>query len=58
MIPVAASAAEAALADDGDPWAVFAGFMGRIVEADTHSFTLRLAGRGGHECCRRCAVVG
>jgi AcrR family transcriptional regulator len=36
--------AEAALADDGDPWAAFAGFMGRIVDADTHSFTLRLAG--------------
>ena len=36
--------AEAALADDGDPWTAFAGFMGRIVDADTHSFTLRLAG--------------
>jgi AcrR family transcriptional regulator len=36
--------AEAALADDGDPWAAFAGFLGRIVDADTHSFTLRLAG--------------
>lgn len=36
--------AEAALADDGDPWAAFAGFMGRIVDADTHSLTLRLAG--------------
>jgi AcrR family transcriptional regulator len=36
--------AEAALADHGDPWAAFAGFMGRIVDADTHSFTLRLAG--------------
>ena len=35
---------EAALADDGDPWAAFAGFMGRIVDADTHSLTLRLAG--------------
>jgi AcrR family transcriptional regulator len=35
---------EAALADNGDPWAAFAGFMGRIVDADTHSFTLRLAG--------------
>jgi AcrR family transcriptional regulator len=36
--------AEAALADGGDPWAAFAGFMGRIVDADTHSLTLRLAG--------------
>jgi AcrR family transcriptional regulator len=36
--------AEAALADDGDPWAAFAGFMGRIVDADTHSLTVSLAG--------------
>jgi AcrR family transcriptional regulator len=36
--------AEAALADDGDPWAAFVGFMRRIVDADTHSLTLRLAG--------------
>jgi AcrR family transcriptional regulator len=36
--------AQAALADDGDPWTAFARFMGRIVDADTHSFTLRLAG--------------
>jgi AcrR family transcriptional regulator len=36
--------AEAALADDGDPWTAFAGFMRRIVDADTHSLTLRLAG--------------
>src|SRR5262249_30192848 len=35
---------EAALADDGDPWAVFAGFMRRAVDADTSSLTLRLAG--------------
>jgi AcrR family transcriptional regulator len=35
---------EAALADDGDPWAAFAGFMERIVDADTHSFAMRLAG--------------
>src|ERR687895_1108606 len=26
--------AEAALADDGDPWAAFVGFMGRIMDAD------------------------
>jgi AcrR family transcriptional regulator len=38
------TAAEAALADDGDPWAAFAGFLGRIVDADTHSLTVRLAG--------------
>jgi AcrR family transcriptional regulator len=36
--------AEAALADDGDPWAAFVRFMRRIVDADTHSLTLRLAG--------------
>jgi AcrR family transcriptional regulator len=36
--------AEAALADDGDPWTVFAEFMRRIVEADTHSLVQRLAG--------------
>jgi AcrR family transcriptional regulator len=36
--------AEAALADHGGPWATFAGFMRRIVDADTHSLTLRLAG--------------
>jgi AcrR family transcriptional regulator len=36
--------AEAALADEGDPWAAFVGFMRRIVDADTHSLTLRLAG--------------
>lgn len=36
--------AEAALADDGDPWAAFVGFMRRVVDADTHSLTLRLAG--------------
>jgi AcrR family transcriptional regulator len=35
---------EAALADDGDPWAAFSRFMSRVVEADTHSLTLRLAG--------------
>jgi AcrR family transcriptional regulator len=37
-------AVEAALADDGDPWSAFAGFMGRIVDEDVHSLTLRLAG--------------
>ncbi len=36
--------AEAALAGDRDPWTEFAGFMDRIVAADTHSLTQRLAG--------------
>src|SRR3712207_9333423 len=36
--------AEAALADEGDPWSAFREFMRRIVDADTHSLTLRLAG--------------
>src|SRR5215216_1922299 len=36
--------AEAALADEDDPWAAFAAFMWRIVDADTHSLTLSLAG--------------
>lgn len=36
--------AEAALANDGDPWIAFAEFMRRIVEADTHSLVQRLAG--------------
>ena len=36
--------AEAALADHGDPWAALVGLMGRILDADTHSLTLRLAG--------------
>ncbi len=38
------SAVEDALADEGDPWEAFADFMRRIVDADTHSLTLRLAG--------------
>jgi AcrR family transcriptional regulator len=38
------AAAEAALADEGDPWEAFAGFMRRVVDADTHSLTSRLAG--------------
>ena len=36
--------AEAALADESDSWAAFTEFMRRIVDADTHSLTLRLAG--------------
>jgi AcrR family transcriptional regulator len=35
---------ETALADDGDAWEVFADFMRRRVDADSHSLTLRLAG--------------
>src|ERR1700752_580695 len=31
--------AEAALADTGDPWEAFAGFLRRIVAADVHSLT-------------------
>jgi AcrR family transcriptional regulator len=38
------AAVEHALADEGDPWNAFADFMRRIVDADTHSLTLRLAG--------------
>ena len=36
--------AEAAVADDRDPWTAFAGFMRGVMDADTHSLTLRLAG--------------
>jgi AcrR family transcriptional regulator len=36
--------AEAALADDGDVWEAFATFLRRIVDADVHSLTVRLAG--------------
>jgi AcrR family transcriptional regulator len=35
---------EAALDDDADPWSAFAGFVTRIVDADVHSLTQRLAG--------------
>lgn len=38
------TAVEAALADEGDPWAAFVTFMRRVVDADTHSLTSRLAG--------------
>jgi AcrR family transcriptional regulator len=38
------AAAEAALADHGDPWEAFAGFMRACVDADTNSLTTRLAG--------------
>ncbi|MBB4936258.1 AcrR family transcriptional regulator [Streptosporangium album] len=36
--------AEAALAEEGDPWSAFAGFMRRVVDADVHSLTINLAG--------------
>ena len=36
---------EAALADDRDLWTVFADYMRRLVDADTSSLTLALAGR-------------
>jgi hypothetical protein len=35
---------EDALADQGDPWAAFTNFMRRVVDAATHSLTLRLVG--------------
>lgn len=35
---------ERALADDGDPWEVFVAWLRRIVDADTHALTVRLAG--------------
>lgn len=38
------AAAEKALADQGDPWDAFATFMREIVDADTHSLTIALAG--------------
>jgi AcrR family transcriptional regulator len=36
--------AEAALADEGDPWAAFSDFMRGIVDARVHAITLSLAG--------------
>jgi AcrR family transcriptional regulator len=36
--------AEAAVRDEGDAWEAFSGFLGRIVDADVHSLTVRLAG--------------
>jgi AcrR family transcriptional regulator len=36
---------EAALADERDPWSAFTSFMRRLVEADTSSMTLALAGK-------------
>ena len=52
------AAAEAALADPGDPRSVFAEFMRRIVDADTHSLTIRVAGAfdASEELYRRAEV--
>src|SRR4026209_581011 len=36
--------AEAAVADDGDPWDAFAAFMGRLLDAQTVAITMNLAG--------------
>ncbi|WP_031165168.1 TetR/AcrR family transcriptional regulator [Streptosporangium roseum] len=36
--------AETALADEGDPWNAFVGFMRRVVDADVQSLTINLAG--------------
>ena len=38
------AAAETALAREDDPWAAFAEFLHAVVERDTHSLTMRLAG--------------
>ncbi len=38
------AAAEAALADDGDPWQAFASFLARCVDMGTSSITVRFAG--------------
>jgi AcrR family transcriptional regulator len=35
---------ERALADDGDPWQAYIGFLQRIVAEDTHSLSTKLAG--------------
>jgi AcrR family transcriptional regulator len=35
---------ELALAEEGDPWEVWVGWLRRIVEADTHALVVRLAG--------------
>ena len=36
--------AEAAVADDADPWDAFAAFMGRLLDAQTVAITMNLAG--------------
>src|SRR3954449_8481819 len=37
------AAAEAALADDGDAWKVFRRYMARVVDADAHTLSFRVA---------------
>jgi AcrR family transcriptional regulator len=54
---------ERALADDGDPWAVYVEWLRRIVAADTHALTVRLAGTftptaGHHARAERMRRVG
>jgi AcrR family transcriptional regulator len=54
---------ERALADDGDPWEAFVAWLRRIVDADTHALTVRLAGTftpdAGHfERAERTRVLG
>jgi AcrR family transcriptional regulator len=36
--------AEATLLEDADPWTAFSGFMQRLIEANTHALTIRVAG--------------
>ena len=36
--------AEAAVADEGDAWEAFEGFMSRILDAEVHAITINLAG--------------
>ena len=36
--------AEAAVADEGDPWTAFEAFMYRILDAEVHAITINLAG--------------
>jgi AcrR family transcriptional regulator len=38
------AAVEAALADEGDPWAAFTDFLRAVVDADLHATTLKLIG--------------
>jgi AcrR family transcriptional regulator len=38
------AAAEAAVAERGEPWSAFSQFMRQVVDADTHALTIRLAG--------------
>lgn len=38
------AAVRAAVEDTGDPWAAFVAYVRRVVDADTHSLTINLAG--------------